>query len=67
VHAQLFAVRKVELEMATQAKLNHEYLPITGLEEFCAVSRALMFGDELVRTLGVRIAHFVLLARVANR
>ena len=51
----LFCARaQVEIEFATAAKQNKEYLPITGLEEFCAVSRELMFGAELVKTLGVR-------------
>ncbi|KAL3315551.1 Golgi Transport [Cichlidogyrus casuarinus] len=39
-------VNEVEKSMAEDATLNHEYLPITGLESFCLASIKLLLGDD---------------------
>eukprot|EP00892_Ulva_mutabilis_P012667 jgi/Ulvmu1/9773/UM056_0013.1 len=42
----LQAVRKAELKLVTNPAENKEYLPITGLPEFCQHAQKLAFGDH---------------------
>jgi len=39
-------VSKIEKELANDASLNHEYLPINGLPEFCDAAAKLALGDD---------------------
>jgi len=39
-------VSKIEKEMANDASLNHEYLPIAGLPDFCSAAAKLALGDD---------------------
>jgi len=39
-------VRDVEREMANDETLNHEYLPVTGLPDFCDASTKLLLGSD---------------------
>ena len=39
-------VSKIEKELANDATLNHEYLPIAGLPDFCSAAAKLALGDE---------------------
>lgn len=42
----LSVVSKIEKELANDATLNHEYLPINGLPEFCSAAAKLALGDD---------------------
>merc|ERR1712123_558951 len=39
-------VSKIEKELANDATLNHEYLPIAGLPDFCSAAAKLALGDD---------------------
>jgi len=39
-------VRQVESEMAADSSLNHEYLPILGLESFSVAAAKMLLGDD---------------------
>lgn len=41
----LSCIRKAEAKVLTDPSLNKEYLPQRGDDEFCALSRAMLFGD----------------------
>ena len=39
-------VRKAEKDIAADETLNHEYLPILGLESFCTAACRIVFGED---------------------
>nr|CAD7588345.1 unnamed protein product [Timema genevievae] len=39
-------VRKTEMQMAADEKLNHEYLPVLGLESFSSAATSLLLGAD---------------------
>lgn len=39
-------VKKTELQIAQDEKLNHEYLPVLGLESFSSAATAMVLGAD---------------------
>lgn len=39
-------VKKTEIQVAESENINHEYLPVTGLESFTKASVRLLLGEE---------------------
>ena len=49
-------VTSVEIAMASDKTLNHEYLPISGLKDFCEAATKLALGSESTAIVENRVS-----------